>query len=94
VLKGASVSAKRYRVVDPSGLHARPAARFVKAINLAGLSGTLRKGAREADLRSILEILGLGINCGDVIEIDLGDGEQLLPEDVGDVLEPLDAPDQ
>ncbi len=80
----------KYRIVDPSGLHARPAARFVKAINAAGLSGTVIKGARAADMKSILEILGLGIDSGDIIELNFNCGGEDIPTELAAILERID----
>ena len=55
-------------VTNPSGLHARPAALFVKAaaafraeVRLTNLS---RDAERSASARSLLGVLGLGVSCG------------------------------
>ena len=71
---------------NPSGLHARPAAMFVKAaaagksrVRVANLA---REGA-DADARSILGVLGLGAGRGTLIRLTV-EGEDEL-----DVMESL-----
>ncbi|WP_298338028.1 HPr family phosphocarrier protein [Ferrimicrobium sp.] len=83
------MTARTYRVIDPSGLHARPAARLVKAMHAAGAQGTLRKGDRVADVCSILEILGLGIDNGEVIVLDVNPEGESVVASLSDLLEPL-----
>ena len=51
----------RLLVVDPSGLHARPAARFVQAANRFASRIVLRQDGREADAKSLIALLGLTI---------------------------------
>ncbi|MCL5973382.1 MAG: HPr family phosphocarrier protein [Ferrimicrobium sp.] len=75
------------RAIDPSGLHARPAARLVKTMNAAGVTGTVAKGERVADLHSILEILALGIDRGDIVELELSEGEAEVLERLQDIFE-------
>ena len=48
-------------VVDPSGLHARPAARFVQAASRFQSRIVIRHGDREADAKSLIALLGLAI---------------------------------
>jgi PTS hybrid protein len=57
---------------NPSGLHARPAVTFVRAA--AGSRSTIRvanlsRAGAEADARSILGVLGLGVGAGDRIRV-------------------------
>ncbi len=57
-------------IVNPSGLHARPAAEFVKAA--AGYQGTtikVIKDGREAEAKSILAIMALGIRQGHTVRL-------------------------
>ena len=48
-------------VTDPSGLHARPAARFVQAASRFVSRIVIRQDGREADAKSLIAILGLTI---------------------------------
>ena len=50
---------RRLVVIDPSGLHARPAARFVQAASRFGSRIVIRHGGREADAKSLISLLGL-----------------------------------
>jgi phosphocarrier protein len=51
----------RLLVIDPSGLHARPAARFVQAASRFTSHIVIRQDGREADAKSLIALLGLTI---------------------------------
>ena len=51
----------RLTVIDPSGLHARPAARFVQAASRFTSRITIQHDGREADAKSLIALLGLTI---------------------------------
>ena len=55
------MSEVRLVVIDPSGLHARPAARFVQAANRFASRIVLHQDGREADAKSLIALLGLTI---------------------------------
>jgi phosphotransferase system HPr (HPr) family protein len=61
-------------VVDDVGLHARPAALFVRLAKTFQSTIIVRKGDREANAKSILRVLTLEALQGDVLRID-ADGE-------------------
>jgi phosphotransferase system HPr (HPr) family protein len=48
-------------VVDPAGLHARPAARFVQAASRFESRIVIRHSGHEADAKSLIALLGLAI---------------------------------
>ena len=48
-------------VIDPSGLHARPAARFVQAASRFNSTIVIRHDGREADAKSLIALLGMTI---------------------------------
>jgi len=52
---------RRLVVIDPAGLHARPAARFVQVASRFTSSVTIRLGDRRADAKSLIAVLGLTI---------------------------------
>jgi len=52
---------RRLVVVDPAGLHARPAARFVQVASRFQSTVTIRLGDRMADAKSLIAVLGLTI---------------------------------
>ena len=56
-------------VADPSGLHARPAARFVQAASKFESRIVLRYGGREADAKSLIALLGLTVRPSSEIVI-------------------------
>lgn len=57
-------------IASPVGLHARPAASFVKAVAAAGIPVTLaRAGGAPVDARSLLSILGLSVQQGDQVVV-------------------------
>jgi len=51
----------RLLVIDPSGLHARPAAKFVQAASRFSSRIVIREDGREADAKSLIALLGLTI---------------------------------
>lgn len=61
-------------VVDDVGLHARPAAKFVRLAKTFESTIVVRKGDREANAKSILRVLTLEAQQGDVLQID-ADGD-------------------
>lgn len=52
-----------------AGLHARPAAGFVKGSKQYQSDVRVKKGDKEGNAKSLVDILSLGVNCGDEIEI-------------------------
>ena len=56
-------------VIDPIGLHARPAAVVVKAANQFKSQVTLTCDGKEANLKSIMNVLALGVKCHKEITI-------------------------
>ena len=61
-------------VLNPHGLHARPAARFVQTA--ASLPGdvTIERGGKQVNAKSILSVMSLGVSKGDVVTLS-ADGE-------------------
>ncbi|SMB99678.1 phosphocarrier protein [Thermanaeromonas toyohensis ToBE] len=56
-------------VTNEAGLHARPAALFVKTAQTFKSKVVIKHGEREADAKSILGVMGLGITKGTPIII-------------------------
>ena len=83
----------RVEVVDPAGLHARPAARFVQVASRFASRITIRVGDREADAKSLIAVLGLTIRPGTQIAIQAeGDDEAAALAALSAELEPFIAP--
>ena len=58
-------------IVDEVGLHARPAARFVKtAAGFADTTVTVRNGERSANAASLVQVLKLEAGQGDVVVLE------------------------
>ena len=68
--------ARSATIASGHGLHARPAAMFVQAVNDSGLSITIEKDGREAPAGSILGVISLAIDQGDVVTLT-ADGENV-----------------
>lgn len=58
-----------YTITDPSGIHARPAGVLVKAIKPFASTCTITKGEKTVDLRKLMQLMGMGIKCGDTVTI-------------------------
>lgn len=58
-----------YRITDPAGIHARPAAALVKKIRELGCRVTVCKGERCADASGVMGVMALGIRAQDTIRI-------------------------
>ena len=56
-------------VLDPAGLHARPAARFVQVASRFDSRIVLSHGGRDADAKSLIALLGLTIRPSSEIVI-------------------------
>jgi phosphotransferase system HPr (HPr) family protein len=56
-------------VIDPTGLHARPAARFVQSASRFTSRIVVRHDGREANAKSLLSLLTLGLKPGSRIAI-------------------------
>jgi len=72
----------RLTVTNAVGLHARPAAQFAKAAAVFASDVRLRKGDGEANAKSLLSILALGVGSGDTIDLvaEGEDAEQALTD--------------
>ena len=77
------------------GLHARPAALFVRAVHETGLPVTISKDGRQGvDARSLLEVMTEDFHCGCVVELAINPDtvpERYSPDDVEKALDGLRA---
>jgi phosphocarrier protein len=58
-----------YTIVDPQGIHARPAGLFVKQATGFQSSITISKDGKEVDAKRILGVMSLGVKQGQEIII-------------------------
>lgn len=56
-------------IVNPTGLHARPSATLANLAKRFQATITLQKGARHANARSIVALMGLEVGCGDKVQL-------------------------
>jgi phosphotransferase system HPr (HPr) family protein len=79
-------------VVSPVGLHARPAALFVKKVAASGLKVTVEpvvdgEVTGSADGKSILSVLALGIKSGQTVRVTIdGDNADALAAELQEIL--------
>ena len=81
--KAESKRARReVKIVNQSGLHARPAAEFVRAANTFRADVWLIKGKERFSAASIVEVLTADLSRGDtaIIEADGSDSEQAVAQ--------------
>lgn len=68
---------KEVDIVNKLGLHARPAAEFVRCVIRFKSTITICKGEENFSAASILEVLSANLNCGDRVLIEaVGPDEQ------------------
>ena len=61
---------KKVKILNPQGLHARPASIFVKMANGFESDIAVKKGSEKVDGKSIMGLLMLAANQGSVVEIE------------------------
>ena len=67
-------------ITDPVGLHARPAAVLVKTAGRYKAKIQVKYGNKQADARSIIQLLGLGVRQGSSVTVvaEGADAEEAL----------------
>ena len=81
-------------VIDPAGLHARPAAKLVQVASRYQSRIVLRSGERTVDVKSLIALLGLTIRPLTEITLtadgpDADDALAALVEELGPAVAPL-----
>jgi phosphocarrier protein HPr len=71
---------REVKILNELGLHARPAAEFVRAVQKFECEVVIWKGDEKYSAGSILEVLSANLDCGTaiVIEADGADSERAL----------------
>lgn len=75
---------REVEILNPLGLHARPAAEFVRCVHSFSCEVTIRKGEERFSGHSILEVLSANLDCGSRIEIEA------IGSDAGEALDRLE----
>jgi phosphotransferase system HPr (HPr) family protein len=71
------------QVLDPIGLHARPASQIVKLVKESGLEVTIgREGQEFAKANSALRLMALKISTGETLTVDVPTDDQALAESI------------
>ena len=78
---------KAFTIVNPEGLHARPAAKFVKLSNQFRCQIWVKKGEEEVNGKSIMGLMMLAAEKGSeiIVTADGEDAEKAL-ESIGDLI--------
>ncbi len=79
----------QYTVDLPVGMHARPAARIAKLVKESGSVVHFIKGSEQALASSIVDILGLNIQNGDIIQIRTGSTSEVILANIKDLLDQI-----
>ncbi len=71
-----------YEIKDQLGIHARPAGMLVKEAKKFESSIVIRKEEKESGATKLMALMGLGVKCGDKIEVEISgpDEEQAFEE--------------
>ena len=73
----------RVEVLDPIGLHARPASQIVKLVRQSGLEITIgREGQEFAKANSALRMMALKISTGETLTVDVPTQDQSLADGI------------
>ncbi|WP_296137244.1 HPr family phosphocarrier protein [uncultured Tessaracoccus sp.] len=78
-------------VAATSGLHARPAAVFVDAVEQSGLDVTITFDGEEADAGSLLDVITLGVELGDEVTLATESDDEAALDQLVALLERKDA---
>ena len=78
-----SVIQGRVQVLDPIGLHARPASQIVKLVKESGLEITIgRNGEEFAKANSALRLMALKIASGETLTVEIPTTDQALADGI------------
>ncbi|MCI1209849.1 MAG: HPr family phosphocarrier protein [Treponema sp.] len=78
---------KEVRIMDPAGLHTRPAKQFVDAAKKYACDVTLIRDTKEGSGKNLIKLMKLGISCGTVITLRCdGADEKEACEKLGNIL--------
>ena len=71
------------QVLDPIGLHARPASQIVKLVKESGLEITIgREGQEFAKANSALRLMALKISAGETLIVEIPTSDQELADSI------------
>ncbi|WP_431216356.1 HPr family phosphocarrier protein [Puia sp. P3] len=62
---------KDYTIAAPEGMHARPATALVRLARQFQSTISMKKGAKEVKMNSLLNVLSMGVKGGEVVTVSL-----------------------
>ncbi len=65
-----------YVIKDEIGIHARPAGLLVKEAKNYESKITVSKAGKSAEARKLMALMGLGVKCGDEIEVTVDGADE------------------
>jgi phosphocarrier, HPr family len=72
-----------YTIKDVIGLHARPVGLLVKEAKKFESKIIIKKGENAVEVTKLMEIMELGVKCGQTVEIEItGEDEKLAYEEM------------
>lgn len=81
---------KNLKIISDNGLHARPATILVNSVANFRSDITIESNGRQANLKSIMGVMSLGIYSGDIIKLSiLGEDQEEAMKKVMSVLSEL-----
>ena len=72
---------KKIKVLNKTGIHARPASQLVKTASSFAADITIKKGDKKVNAKSILGVMGLAMAYNDEIELIIEGTEAELASD-------------
>ena len=69
-----------YTIKDELGIHARPAGMLAKAARILDSEIRIKHGEKNADAGKLIQVMGLGVKCGDTITITIDGGDEKASE--------------
>ena len=60
---------KEYIIIDPHGMHARPATALIRLARQFKSDFNLKKDNNKIQMKSLLNILSLSLKCGDTLSV-------------------------
>ncbi len=69
-----------HTIIDPVGIHARPASKLVKEAKEVDSTVTIEVNGKSADASKLIAIMSLGAKCGDEIIVNIEGGDEEATE--------------
>ncbi|OXM14242.1 HPr family phosphocarrier protein [Paenibacillus herberti] len=83
---------KTFTIVNPTGIHARPARKIVEAAKPFAGDVHLIKGDIRSNAKSLVKVLSVGAKQGDVVTVAAqGEGAEAVVDAIGAVLSSAEA---